>query len=94
MDELKGPWGERLVESLCRDVANLTDPVSRLSRREAGDNFEIRVVYNGERRVVEDDQEETLKALIEDKPVFSIKGRFASKGCKYVFDKGDGRRGG
>ena len=90
MDELKGPWGERVVESLCRDVANLTDPVSRLTRREAGDSFEIRVVCNGERRVVEDDQEETLKALIEDKPVFSIGGRFVSEGCRYVYDKGDG----
>ncbi len=90
MEELKGAWGERLIESFCRDVANLTDPISRLTRRQAVDSFEIRVVCNGERRVVADDQEETLKALIEDKPVFSITGRFVSEGCRYQFDKGDG----
>ena len=90
MDVLKGPWGERLVEAFCRDVANLTDPVSRLTRRAAQDSFEIRVLCNGERRVIAADQEETLKALIENKPVFSVAGRFVSKGCRYVFDKGDG----
>ena len=91
MEELKGTWGERLIESFCRDVANLTDPISRLTRKEAADSFEIRVICNGERRVITADQEETLIALIEDKPVLSISGRFVSDGCRYEFsNKGDG----
>ena len=90
MEALKGVWGERVIESFCRDVANLTDPISRLTRRVAADSFEIRVVCNGERRIVADDQEETLKSLIEDKPVFSITGQFVSEGCRFQFDKGDG----
>ena len=90
MEVLKGAWNERLIDRFCRDVANLTDPVSRLTRKDTTDSFEIGVVCNGERREVAHDQEETLKSLIEDKAVFSIKGRFVSEGCLYRFDKGDG----
>ena len=90
MEALRGRWSERMVRELCRDVANLTDPVSRLMEKDATDRFEVRVVCNGEHRIVGHEEEETLKALIEDKPVFSIKGRFVSEGCVYRFDKGDG----
>ena len=90
MQALKGNWSERLIDLLCRDVANLTDPVSRLTRKDATDSFEIGVVCNGERRIVAHDEEETLKALIEDKAVFSIEGHFTSEGCVYRFDKGVG----
>ena len=90
MEALKGAWNERLIELLCRDVANLTDPVSRLTRKDAADSFEISIVCNGERRTVSHDEEETLKSLIEDKPVFSIKGRFLSGECVYRFDAGSG----
>ena len=90
MEALKGEWSERLIEMLCRDVANLTDPVSRLTRKDTTDNFEISVVCNGQRRTVAHDEEETLKSLIEDKPVLSINGHFLSKGCLYRFDTGSG----
>ena len=90
MEALKGAWNERVIEHLCRDVANLTDPVSRLTRKQTTDNFEIGVVCNGEERVVAHSEEETLKALIEDKAVFSIKGRFLTEGCVFRFDKGAG----
>ena len=90
MEVLKGAWSERLIERLCRDVANLTDPVSKLTHKEAEDSFEIGVVCNGEQRVVADTEEETLKALIEDKAVFSITGRFLSDGCVFRFDMGAG----
>ena len=92
MEALKGAWNERLVNALCRDVANLTDPVSKLTRKAASDSFEIRVICNGERRIVTDDQEETLKALIEDKPVLSIQGCFVSKGCLFRFNVGGGEQ--
>ena len=91
MESLKGAWNEVLIDSLCRDVANLTDPVSRLTRKRTKDKFEIRVICNGRRRVVSDVQSETLKSLIEDRRVFAIKGRFVSKGCWYRFDKSEGR---
>ena len=91
MESLKGAWNEVLINSLCRDVANLTDPVSRLTRKRMKDKFEIRVICNGKRRVVSDVQSETLKSLIEDKRVFAIRGRFVGRGCWYRFDKGEGR---
>ena len=90
MEALKGVWNERVIERLCRDVANLTDPVSRLTRKQATDNFEIGVICNGEERVVADTEEETLKALVEEKAVFAINGRFVSEGCVFRFDKGVG----
>ena len=91
MESLKGTWSEKLIEGLCRDVANLTDPVSRLTRKQIKDKFDIRVLCNGEQRVLSDVESESLKSLIEDKRVFEISGRFVSKGCRYRFDKGEGR---
>ena len=85
MRMLKGTWNERLVDAFCRDVANLTDPVSRLTRKTTKDSFEIRVICNGDPRIVADDQEETLKSLIEEKRVFSIRGRFVSERCLFQF---------
>ena len=90
LEVLKGAWNERVIEQLCRDVANLTDPVSKLTHKETTDNFEVSVVCNGEKRVVADAEEKTLKALIEDKAVFSIKGRFLSEDCVFRFDKEGG----
>ena len=90
MEVLKGAWNERLIKELCRDVANLTDPVSRLTRKETTDSLEISVVCNGEERVVAVDEQETLRALIEDKAVFSIKGRFLNDHGVFSFDKGTG----
>ena len=91
MEDLKGSWNEALIDALCRDVANLTDPVSRLTRKRSRDKFEVRVICNGKRRLVSDVESERLRSLIEDKRVFAITGRFMSHGCWYRFDKGDGR---
>ncbi len=91
MESLKGTWSEGVIDGLYRDVANLTDPISRLTRKRIRDKFEIRVICNGKQRVLSDVQSENLKSLIEDKRVFAISGRFVSKGCWYRFDKGDGR---
>ena len=90
MEDLKGAWSERVIEQLCRDVANLTDPVSRLTRKQATDSFEIGIVCNGQERVVADTEQETLKSMIEDKAVLAIKGCFQSDGCIFRFDKGMG----
>ena len=90
MEALKGAWNEQSIELLCRDVANLTDPVSRFTGKETKDSFEIAVECDGVPRVVSHDEEETLKALVEGKSVFTIKGRFESEGCAYRFDSGAG----
>ena len=90
MEALRGAWSDWLIERLCRDVANLTDPVSRLTRKDVADRFEINVVCNGKRRAIAHDEEETLKALIEEKPVFSIEGSFLNAGCVYRFNSGSG----
>ena len=93
MEVLKGMWNERLVNLFCRDVANLTDPVSRLTRKDTADRFEINVAFNGERRIVGHDEEETIKTLIDEKHVFSIQGRFLSDSLRIPFQYGWWRRG-
>ena len=85
IQKLKGVWNERIINLLCRDVSNLTDPVSRITGRRASNRFEIAVFCNGERRSVEADNVETLKSLIEDKPVLSIQGKFQSRKNVFCF---------
>ena len=86
---LKGTWSDRVIEDLYRDVSNLTDPVSRLTRKERRDRFEILVFCNGKRGSVDDDQAESLKALIEDKAVLKINGRFRSFENTFSFEIND-----
>ena len=76
--DLKGAWSDEVIEKLCRDVSNLTDPVSRLTRRRSSDRFEVTVLCNGEPQGIAADATESLKALIEDKAVLKIRGRFRS----------------
>ena len=75
---LKGAWNDDIITKLCQDVSNLTDPVSRLTRRKVADRFEIAILCNGKPRAVEAKDAESLKALIEDKAVLKIRGRFRS----------------
>ena len=78
IQNLKGVWNEKTIEKLCRDVSNLTDPVSRIMDSKASDRFEIAIICNGKPQSVEADNMETLKSLIEDKPVLNIHGHFHS----------------
>ena len=85
IQNLKGIWNDDIVTKLCRDISNLTDPVSRLTRRKASNHFEIAIVCNGNLRAVEADDTESLKALIEDKAVLKIRGRFRSSESTFSF---------
>ena len=89
---LKGSWNDAILEKLCRDVSNLTDPVSRLTHRESPDRFEITVFCNGNPKSVVAEDAESLKALIEDKSVLKIQGHFASTDNAFFFDTEDHRR--
>ena len=89
IQELKGDWNGGVIEDLHRDVSNLTDPVSRLTRKDIPDLFEIVVFCNGERRFVDADHVESLKVLIEDKAVLKIDGRFRSAENAFSFDLND-----
>ena len=82
---LKGAWNDRIIEELCRDVSNLTDPVSRIEHRKITDRFEIVIFCNGERRFVDAEDAESLKALIEDKAVMKIEGDFQSSRNTFSF---------
>ena len=73
---LKGVWNNKIVEQLRQDVGSLTDPVSRITHREASDHFEIDIFCNGELQPLKD--EDGLKSLIEDKSVLRIQGDFRS----------------
>ena len=85
IQELKGEWDDNIVRDLCRDVSNLTDPVSRITGHTAADRFEIDIFCNGERRLVEAQHTETLRALIEDKAVLNVQGRFKSDEPMFAF---------
>ena len=86
---LKGAWSGRVIEDLYRDVSNLTDPVSRLTRKVRSDRFEILVFCNDKLESLDDDQAESLKALIEDKAVLQINGRFHSSENTFSFHLND-----
>ena len=86
---LKGDWSDNIVTQLCRDVSNLTDPVSRLTRRKTDDAFEVAIFRNGEPWPVEIDEVESLKALIEDKAVLDISGCFRSSERRFAFQIDD-----
>ena len=85
IQELKGEWGDNVVRDLCRDVSNLTDPVSRITGYTAANRFEIAIFCNGEPRPVEAQHTETLKTLIEDNAVLNIQGRFISNEPMFAF---------
>ena len=85
IQELKGEWDDNIVRDLCRDVSNLTDPVSRITGHTAADRFEIDIFCNSEPRLVEAQHTETLRALIEDKAVLNIEGRFKSDEPMFAF---------
>ena len=82
---LKGAWNDHVITLLCRDVSNLTDPVSRLTHHKTADRFEIAILCNGEPRAVEADDAESLKALIDDKAVLKIQGGFRSSKNGFSF---------
>lgn len=83
--DLKGSWSRKSVDQLARDIANLTDPVSRITRRDFADDFKVGIFCNGRSRSVELDSMETLKSLVEDKPVLAIRGSFDTEKNVYFF---------
>lgn len=86
---LKGAWDNSIVTELCRDVSNLTDPVSRLTGRKTSDRFDVVILCNGKPRSVVTEDAESLKALIEDKAVLNISGSFRSSGSRFAFQIND-----
>ncbi len=85
IERLKGAWNNDIIEKLCRDVSNLTDPISRLTHRQTSDRFEIVILYNGEPPRVPAADTESLKALIEDKAVLKLQGSFRSSDNAFAF---------
>lgn len=77
--KLKGAWNRKAINRLIKDVSALSDPVSRITRRESPDDFGIAIVFNGETLSIEDENEDYLKRLLEDKPVLEIHGEFSTE---------------
>ena len=86
ISNLKGAWNDGIVKDLCRDVSDLTDPVSRINRRESTDHFEIAVFCNDERRFADAEDAESLKVLIDEKAVLKIEGGFYPSKSVFAFD--------
>ena len=87
--DLNGAWAWRMIKHSSRDVSHLTDPVTRIAHHEAENRLEIAIYCNGEpQTAVEADSVETLKALIEDKAVLKIRGRFDSVKDVWYFRTG------
>ena len=83
LESLKGTWNDRIIDSIYRDVAVLTDPISNLTHKQVKDKFQILMYCNGEQYILAGDQAESLKSLIEDKSVFKITGQFINKSFLY-----------
>lgn len=84
---LKGRWGKPAITRLCRDVLALTDPISRITRREPASPLEIVIFFNGQRQVVVEEQgAERLRALIEEKAVLNLRGHFESGRNTFAID--------
>ena len=89
---LKGTWGKRVIDGLVRDVFALTDPVSRITRHEVANRLKIAVFFNGERKLaVEEESADTLRALIEERAVLKIRGRFDSSTNTFLVETGADR---
>ena len=86
IEELKGAWNESIIERLCRDISNLTDPVSRVTGRTTSDHFDVSIVCNGRSRSVEAADVEMLRSLIEDKSVLQIGGQFDPSTNTFSFE--------
>ena len=82
---LRSNWTKQLVNALCDDVLYLMDPISRVAGRQSIDDFEIVIRVNGTEQRVDEEEVETLKALIEDKPVLSISGGYRTTTNSFVY---------
>ena len=85
---LKGAWDKEIIDRLCRDVSDLTDPVSRMTHHEADDPLKIDIFFNGKLLMNETDSAEELKSLIEEKAVLKIHGLFDSSKNAFSFQTG------
>ena len=85
---LKGVWDKEIIDRLCRDVSDLTDPVSRMTHREADDPLKIDIFFNGKLQMTETDSSEELKSLIEEKAVLKIHGLFDPSKNAFFFQTG------
>ena len=82
-------WNADIIRRLCKDISNLTDPVSKMVDRKTTDNFEVSVIFNGEFQPVEDGSIEDLRGLVENKSILRINGRFDSNENFYIFTKNE-----
>lgn len=73
---LKGIWNGKIIENICRDVPDLTDPISQITSHKKSDQFEIDIYCNGQRLSVGKDRADFLRSLIDEKSVLKIEGRF------------------
>ena len=88
IERLKGVWNEQLVDDLCRDISNLTDPVSRLAKRPRAHDFAVAVTCDGVSKSADSQYVEELRVLIEERAVFRIQGAFDSDRNLFSFKYG------
>lgn len=87
---LKGRWNKNVIKKLCKDISNLTDPVSKITNRKTTDDFQISIFCNGESQTIEDKNAEDIKGLIENHSVLDVQGEFNTKKNAFIFSKKDG----
>ena len=89
ISKIKDNWSKNSIQSLCRDISSLTDPISRITKSETPDSFQIFIVSNGKPEPVEYQNTEILRGLIENKPVLKIQGEFNSKKDAFFLTEGE-----
>jgi len=95
ISNLKESWSKKIIDELCQDVDNLTDPISRIKSRdgeksedrdeEKPADFEIKIYCNGDRKVIGRKESEELRSLIETKTVLDVRGHFDSENGVFGF---------
>lgn len=81
---LKGAWNQNLINEVHKDVNSLTDPVSRVTEK-ISDDFKISIFCNGDHKAFENDKTQAIRAMIENKAVFKIMGRFDSGRNSFIY---------
>ena len=89
IQDLKGSWGGNVIGKLRKDISNLTDPISRITRKIGNSSFQVSIFCNGKEKYVEDENEENFKGLIENNAVLKIKGEYNSEKNAFVFTENE-----
>ena len=91
IQDLKGVWNDNVIEKLCRNISNLTDPISRVTGKKGNSSFQISIFCDGKEKSVEDENAENFRGLIENSAVLKIQGEYNPEKNAFVLTEGENK---